>query len=104
MNDTTDPPATALIAIGVDGAPAGWVAACLHVDAMRPEDARLWETRLDLCANIDQLALLREDAGGSATLAIDVPIGLPPAASYRSCDLKARELLKQVGRASSVFA
>jgi predicted RNase H-like nuclease len=96
-----NPPA---LAIGVDGAPAGWVAACLYADAKRREDATVWHTALQLCANIDDLATLRGEAGGSASLAIDVPIGLPPTAGYRACDLKAREILKQVGRASSVFA
>jgi predicted RNase H-like nuclease len=96
------PPAP-LVAIGVDGAPSGWVAACLHADARRPEDASVWTTRVELCASIHEVAELRAGSGGAAKLAIDIPIGLPSTAGPRPCDLAARDILKQVGRASSVF-
>jgi predicted RNase H-like nuclease len=105
MNDSSaGKPKARLVAIGADGAPSGWVAACLYADAKRPTTASVWQTRVRLCANVAELAELREQGGGEATVAIDVPIGLPDTAGYRACDLKAREILKQVGRASSVFA
>lgn len=91
-----------LIAIGVDGAPAGWAAACLYADAPRREDAIVWETRLNLVADVDALAALRADAGGSAAVAIDVPIGLLDSVEFRACDVAARKLLK--ARANAVFA
>jgi predicted RNase H-like nuclease len=92
---------TSLLAVGVDGAPAGWVAACLHADATSAADASSWETRLHLCKDIQQVVDLREGAP-EATLAIDVPIGLPDAVSYRDCDIEARKRLGR--RANSVFA
>jgi predicted RNase H-like nuclease len=105
MNPATDAlPDAPLVAIGVDGAPAGWVAASLYADALRPEDASAWETRLRLFSNITELAEAREREGERPSVAIDVPIGLPDTAGYRACDSEARILLKQVGRASSVFA
>jgi len=91
-----------VIAVGADGAHAGWVAACLYADAPRREDATAWRTRLELFADIGALAALREGAGASAAVAIDVPIGLLDSVDYRPCDLSARRLLE--GRASSVFA
>jgi predicted RNase H-like nuclease len=91
-----------LVAIGVDGAPAGWAAACLHADALRAADARRWETRLHLFHEFSEIAELRDAAGASATCAIDIPIGLLDSVDYRPCDLEARRRLGR--RAGSVFA
>jgi predicted RNase H-like nuclease len=89
--------------MGVDGAPAGWVAACLFADAAEPHRATIWQTRLALFADVAELAAFRARAGGSAAVAIDVPIGLPDCVGFRACDRAARELLKP-RRASTVFA
>jgi len=91
-------PRAPLVAVGVDGARAGWVAACLYADALSPRDAAVWETRLVLAADIGALAALR----GGAAVAIDVPIGLLDTVGFRACDQAARALLGR--RASSVFA
>jgi predicted RNase H-like nuclease len=99
-----DTPASPLLAIGVDGAPAGWAAACLYADAANPDEAEAWETRLQLFPDVAALAAARDEAGGEASVAIDVPIGLPDTAGYRPCDHAARDILKNVGRQSSVFA
>ena len=80
-----------LIAIGVDGAPAGWAAACLHGG---DEPA----TELRLLTTVEQLTGLR----GRASVAIDVPIGLLRSVDLRPCDREARRRLR--GRASTVFA
>jgi predicted RNase H-like nuclease len=78
-----------LIAIGVDGARAGWVGACLY------EGGR---TELRLFADVWELAAFR----GRAAVAIDVPIGLLETVAFRRCDVEARRRLG--GRASCVFA
>lgn len=81
------------IAMGVDGARAGWIAASLWEDgARRFTDLRLFST-------IEELAAAREPG---VPVAIDVPIGLPSDASPRACDVQARTLLGP-GRTSSVF-
>lgn len=95
-------PDTPLVAMGVDGAPAGWVAACLFADASRRDDATVWQSRLELFGDIDALASFREAAGAGATVAIDVPVGLLDSVDFRPCDVAARLLLKQ--RANAVFA
>ena len=71
--------------LGVDGCPGGWIGA--RVDG----SAVTW--------------LLLEDAAAvfavdAATMAIDIPIGLPER-GWRACDLEAKELLGRA--ASSVF-
>lgn len=99
--DTPRPPAP-LLAVGVDGAPAGWVAALLYASALRREDTTVWHTRLQLLPNIDALATLRVNAGSQAAMAIDVPIGLLDTVDFRPCDVAARTLLK--ARANAVFA
>lgn len=91
-----------MVAVGIDGAPAGWVAACLYADAKRREDASVWQTRLQLLGDIDELAASRQQAGAASTVAIDMPIGLRDSVEFRACDLAARKMLKD--RASSVFA
>jgi predicted RNase H-like nuclease len=87
-----------LVAIGADGAPRGWLLACLHADATNLGDATVWETRLELAADIDELALKRERSGGAPYVAIDVPIGLPDTVDYRTCDMQARDRLKNADR------
>jgi predicted RNase H-like nuclease len=87
-----------LIAIGVDGAPAGWIAACLYTAGGR----RAGATRLALFPDIAAVARFRTEAGGRAAVAVDVPIGLLDSAGLRPCDRAARRRLP--GRASSVFA
>jgi predicted RNase H-like nuclease len=91
-----------LIAMGVDGARGGWVAACLYASSLYDEDVTAWKSRLRLFPTIEQVAAFRHAAGGDAAVAIDVPIGLPPSVDYRPCDIEARELLGP--RRSSVFA
>jgi predicted RNase H-like nuclease len=91
-----------LIAVGVDGARAGWVAACLYGDSPRREQAKRWSTSLELFGDIEALAAFRERASDRATVAIDVPIGLLDSVEFRPCDLAARRLLKT--RANAVFA
>ena len=97
-----DLPEAPLLAVGLDGAPAGWVAACLYADAQSAEDADCWQTRLTLLDDITQVAALREQAGGTATVAIDVPIGLLDCVDFRNCDREARKLLG--ARKNAVFA
>lgn len=88
--------------MGVDGAPAGWAAACLYADALGREDATVWQTRLELFGDVDELAEFREAAGAEPTVAIDVPIGLLDSVDFRPCDVAARQLLEK--RANAVFA
>jgi len=97
-----EPPSAPLIAIGVDGAPGGWAAACLYADTARREHAAVWQTRLERFADVTALAVFRDSAGASAAVAIDVPIGLLDSVDFRPCDLAARKLLR--ARASAVFA
>ncbi|HVF03460.1 MAG TPA: DUF429 domain-containing protein [Frankiaceae bacterium] len=72
----------------MDGCPGGWVAA-------------VWSAR-----GVEWRALplpfgeLLAGLAGCATIAVDVPIGLPRS-GYRACDVEARRVLK--GAASSVF-
>lgn len=90
-----------LAAIGVDGCRAGWIAARGYED----EQGTLVRT---------ELRLLRADEGGLGvlvdqceaieprpTIALDVPIGLPRRAGWRSCDQEARDRLGQ--RRACVF-
>lgn len=91
-----------LVALGADGARGGWVAACLYADARRPVDEHGWTTRLFLFETVTDLAAFRDEEGGDAAVAIDVPIGLLNSAAFRPCDVVARELLKD--RRNTVFA
>ncbi len=91
-----------VIAIGADGAPGGWLAACLHATSQRRADSAVWETRLHLAEDIGELATMRDREGSVAAVAIDVPIGLPDSVRYRVCDIEARERLGE--RRNSVFA
>lgn len=94
--------AAPLIAVGVDGAPGGWAAACLYADATGPEAATIWQTELKLFADVDALAEFRARAGASACVAIDVPIGLLDSVDFRPCDTQARDMLGK--RRNAVFA
>jgi predicted RNase H-like nuclease len=98
----TETPSSRLVAMGVDGARGGWVAACLYASSFHNEDSPGWQTRLQLFPTIEHLPTFRIAAGGEAAVAIDVPIGLLPSVDYRPCDIEARELLGQ--RRNSVFA
>ena len=78
------------LAVGVDGARGGWVAAI----AAGPD-----RTRLELFSDITALTAT---VGEAAAVAIDVPIGLYDSVAFRPCDRAARRLLGS--RASTVFA
>jgi predicted RNase H-like nuclease len=78
------------LAVGVDGARGGWVAAFATAGS--------GTTRMELFADIAALTA----AVGDAAVAIDVPIGLYDSVAFRRCDLAARRLLR--ARASTVFA
>lgn len=78
--------------IGIDGCPAGWF--CVVLD-----ERDNWSCRIasDACG-------VEEQAAGTASLLIDIPIGLSDSGSDgRQCDREARRLLGR-GRASSVFS
>lgn len=87
-----------IVAVGVDGARAGWVGACLRSSPSL--DPSTWETTVRLFPDFQAVATHVAEQG-SATLAIDIPIGLPDHVEPRACDIAARELLP--GRASCVF-
>lgn len=74
--------------VGLDGCRAGWIAALAigHSD-------RIAATRLQLFDDIDQFVQWREAGSTRATVAIDVPIGLPTAVGARLCDQEARSRL-----------
>ena len=75
-------------AVGVDGCPDGWV--CVHrVPGAREITGRVVRRFATIAASFP-----------SATIAIDIPIGLPDVGS-RACDVAARKLLK--ARGSCVF-
>jgi predicted RNase H-like nuclease len=84
----------ALLAVGVDGARRGLVAAA----------AGEGSTRTAFFADIGELAEWRAgQAGGrEAPVAVDIPIGLPEEVGFRDCDSEARALLGS--RRSSVFS
>src|SRR4051812_28107955 len=96
-----NPPAEPLVAVGVDGARAGWAAACLNADATDGEAATTWKTELKLFTDIDALAEFRDSAGAAACVAIDVPIGLFDSVDFRPCDTQARNILGK--RRNAVF-
>src|SRR3954454_15543106 len=96
-------PAKSPVAVGVDGARGGWVAALAYRAGGGDQTGQAsvrWQTRLALFADINALADAVSDSG--AAVAIDVPIGLLDSFAYRPCDVAARKLLK--ARASTVFA
>ena len=69
-----------MLACGIDGCRAGWVAVKLAPDGARD---------FAIVARIDERA-----RRGAAMVYIDMPIGLPET-GYRGCDLAARQLLKR---------
>jgi predicted RNase H-like nuclease len=87
------------LAIGLDGARKGWVAAVLRGESL--SESSDWKTELRLLAGIDEVGELREGDERLPT-AIDIPIGLPPMTGFRACDKEARVLLG--ARRNSVFA
>ncbi len=87
-----------IVAIGVDGARAGWVGACLRSSPSLKSST--WETTIRLFPDF-QAVTTHAAEYGSVALAIDIPIGLPDHVEPRACDIAARKLLP--GRASCVF-
>jgi predicted RNase H-like nuclease len=81
-----------ICAIGADGIRHGWVA------AVGDERRR---TQLLRVASVAELVEWRNEHAPSATLGLDVPMGLLERGGARPCDVQARRLLGR--RASSVF-
>lgn len=82
-----------IVAAGIDGCRAGWVAAIARADT---------STELRLFADLDAVVRWRERDAGRAVVGVDVPMGLPPRAGPRPCDRDAR---RELGlRWMSVFA
>jgi predicted RNase H-like nuclease len=79
-----------LVAVGVDGARGGWIAAGLFADG---------RTALRFFPTLEWIADWH--GHGDAPMAIDVPIGLMPLGGSRPCDFACRRQLP--GRGSSVF-
>jgi predicted RNase H-like nuclease len=77
---------------GLDGCPGGWVL----VETPADGDGR---TTVERVSNLDRV-IAKIDSGHLATVAIDIPIGLPEAGSRR-CDIEARRMIG--ARKSSVF-
>jgi predicted RNase H-like nuclease len=77
-----------LVAVGVDGARGGWIAAGLFEDG---------ETGLRFFPSLERIA----EWSGTAPMAVDVPIGLMALGGSRPCDYECRKQLP--GRGSSVF-
>lgn len=75
-----------MLAYGIDGCGAGWIAVKLAADDVRD---------FTIIERIDLLSI-----SAHAMVFIDMPIGLPDS-GYRGCDLAARKLLK--GAPSRVF-
>jgi predicted RNase H-like nuclease len=76
-----------LVAMGVDGARAGWVAACQY------EDDRTGETRTELRRFPDIAEIAAARGSDPVVVAIDIPIGLTDDGSPRACDVEARKRL-----------
>jgi predicted RNase H-like nuclease len=73
-----------IVAAGIDGCRAGWVAAIARGDTT---------TELRLFADLDAVVRWRERDAGTAVVGVDVPMGLPPRAGPRPCDREARREL-----------
>ncbi|MGE3273780.1 MAG: DUF429 domain-containing protein [Vicinamibacterales bacterium] len=76
--------------IGVDGCRGGWLLAVLDSEGT---------LRFELTEALEEV--VAQARAGSATVVVDMPIGLP-AGGRRACDIQARQLLGP-RRASSVF-
>ncbi len=83
-----------VLAVGVDGARGGWLAAVGY-----GEDNEAELVALHLVPTFAGLADLRS---AGAPVAVDVPMGLLETVDLRPCDRQARKLLR--ARASTVFA
>lgn len=96
-------PPGAIEAVGVDGCPAGWIAALALIG---DDGAR--RTQLELHEGLVQLIERVRPAEAGAVIAVDVPIGLPDRIGDRPCDRAARARLRHpdraLRRASSVFS
>lgn len=94
-------PSERLAAVGVDGAPGGWVGAAAFTEADAASPSR---TELHFWDRIGALAEWREKLPGAdaAPVAVDIPIGLPTVTEYRPCDQVAKDRLPG-SRKSSVF-
>lgn len=95
---------TSLQAVGVDGAPGGWLAvACFASRSDRGPAGR--RTSLRFFRSITELAEWRatwaEAGARTPPIAIDIPIGLPDRVGFRDCDREARDRLGT--RRDSVF-
>lgn len=77
---------------GLDGCPGGWVL----VEAPADGDG---DTTVERVSDLGGV-IAKLDSGQLATVAIDIPIGLPEAGSRR-CDIEARSMIG--ARRSSVF-
>jgi predicted RNase H-like nuclease len=73
-----------IIAAGIDGCRAGWVAAIARGDTM---------TELRLFADLEAVVRWRDREAGAAMVGADVPMGLPLRAGPRPCDRDARREL-----------
>ena len=79
-----------VLAIGVDGCPAGW-----FFVALEPSGTSRWGA-------VQHLGEMVRQASECARVFVDIPIGLPDGPGGRECDRLARRELGR-GRASSVF-
>jgi predicted RNase H-like nuclease len=73
-----------IIAAGIDGCRAGWVAAIAHGD-MTTEVRRF--------ADLEAVIRWRDRQSGAVIVGVDVPMGLPARAGPRACDRDARREL-----------
>ena len=94
--------ADGLLALGVDGAPRGWLAAACYASSLdaKPVDRR---TALLFRPRLAELAewAAGERGGDPPPTAVDVPLGVMELGGPRPCDKQARAALK--GKAGSVF-
>jgi predicted RNase H-like nuclease len=75
-----------IVAAGIDGCRAGWVAAIAHGDTT---------TELRLLADLEAVIRWRDRQAGAVIVGVDVPMGLPARAGPRACDRQAR---RELGR------
>lgn len=85
-----------VLAVGVDGARGGWLAAT----AFGADDGTISSVELSLVENFAGLDAMRSDT--DAPMAVDIPMGLLDSVDFRPCDRGARDVLGP--RRSSVFA
>ncbi len=95
VTHTSGPPAARageVIAVGVDGCPAGWVAAIAGEGG---------PVEIAVFPNIEELVTAIRARGSAPIIAVDVPIGLPSTPGHRPCDKQARAMLKSPEKARS---